>query len=141
MDDALAVVRLLAAVAAAGGVLYGVYRGLRWHFPRLGARRAGLVVALTALVLASVSASVLRTGNAACLQHENTALLYGERVIRIDERQTARPAPPVGSEPYSRVVEACRFLEQHCALDAAEETDTRARAICVNALAGRPLDR
>ena len=140
MADLFALLRLVAAVAVAGAIAYGIYRGLRWRFPRLHARRAALIVTLGVIVLASLSANLLRTGNAECLQHENSVLLFGERVIRIDDDRAARPAPAIGSEPYLRVAESCRFMALHCPLDAADETRSRADAICLKADAGAPLD-
>ncbi len=139
MADALALLRLVAALLVAAGIVYAIYRALRWRFPRLGPRRAGLIVGLGVVILASMSASLLRTGNATCLQHENSVLLHGERVLRVGDERTARPAPPPGSEQYLRVVESCRLLVDQCPFDKMDDTDIRARATCAKALAGAPL--
>ena len=64
MDDVVSLIRLLASGAVAAAIILGLYRGLRWKFPRLGKWRARLIVGLGTVFLASGSASLLTTGGA-----------------------------------------------------------------------------
>ena len=139
MDDLLSFVRLTAAVLVAGGIVYGIYRWLRWQFPRLGNFRASLIVALGTAGVAASAFSLFSGGAAQCLQHENTVLLRGERVINFRQAENPKPVD-VGSIPYVRVVEACNFLAAHCPPANADDTRKTADRTCVLALAGEPLD-
>lgn len=138
MEDILSLLRLLASAAVAGGIIYGIYRGLRWRFPRLGKRRAILIVGLGTVVLASVTFSQLRTGGVECVQHENTVILRGERVLNFNQQQT-RPVRPVSEEAYARVQQSCAYLIAHCPLESGDETRRSAEGICLKAAAGEPL--
>lgn len=123
----------------AGGILYGLYRGLRWRFPRLGKRRAILIVSLGSVALASLAFSQLRTGGVECLQHENTVILRGERVLNFRQAET-RSARPVSEEAYARVTQSCAYLTAHCPLESGDETRHIAEGICLKAAAGVPLN-
>jgi hypothetical protein len=130
MDDLLALGRLTASGVLAAAIIYAGYRGLRWRFPRLGARRSALIVTLGVVVLASFSFTTLRTGGVGCVQHENTVLLRGERIINIRGDETAPPRPPT-AERTARVRDSCAYLDRHCPLDTTDSTRTAAREICL----------
>lgn len=140
MDIALDLLRLTVSLAAAGGILYGIYRGLRWRFPRLGAFRARLIVGLGAVFLFAIAMNQLTTSDAQCLAHENTVLLRGERIINLRETEIARPARSVDSPHYANVLESCAFLIAHCPLDGADKTGVTTAQICEKATAGMPLN-
>lgn len=129
MDDLLSLARLIASAAVAGGIIYSLYRGLRWQFPRLGPRRAKLIVGLGTVILASLAFSLLRTGGVECVQHENTVLLRGERIINL-RQDTARPPRPMNEQRAARVTESCAYLTNHCPLDPSDETRSGAEEIC-----------
>lgn len=139
MEDLFSLVRLAAAALVAGGIVYAIYRWMRWQFPRMGTFRAWLIVGLGTAAVAASAFSMFGDGAARCLQHENTVLLRGERVINFRQAENRTPAD-VGSIPYLRVVEACRLLAAQCPLVEADETRRDAHAICARALAGAPLD-
>lgn len=140
MDIALDLLRLTLSLAAAIGILYGLYRGLRWRFPRLGAFRARLIVGLGAIFLVAISMKQLTTSDAQCLGHENTVLLRGERVINLRQAETERPVRGPNAPHYANVLESCAFLIEHCALDGADETGVTTARICEMAAAGVPLN-
>lgn len=130
MADLLSLTRLIAAGCLAAAILYVIYRGLQWRFPRLRPGRARLIVALGAVVLVSLAFSSMRTGGVECIQHENTVLLRGERVINF--REDAAPSQrPVTAEKTARVRESCAFIAQHCPLDPDDSTRTAANEICL----------
>jgi hypothetical protein len=140
MDIALDLVRLALSLAAAAGILYGIYRGLRWRFPRLGAFRARLIVGLGAIFLVAASMNQLTTSGAQCVGHENTVLLRGERIINLRQAEVARPTRNADSPHYANVLKSCAFLIQHCPLDGADETGVTTARICEMAAAGIPLN-
>jgi hypothetical protein len=139
VEDLLSLARLLAALLVGGGIIYAIYRWIRWQFPRLGRFRARLVTGLGTAVIAASAISLFGGGAAQCLQHENTVLLRGQRVINFRQAENPKPVE-IGSVPYQRVVEACGFLADHCPIAGADDTRRDAAAICENALAGAPLD-
>jgi len=130
MDDLLDLTRLIASGFVAGGIIYAIYRGLRWRFPRLGKWRARLVVVLGAVFLASLSHSMLRTGGVGCVQHENTVLLRGERVMNIRERD-AMPPTPMTPERSARIRNSCSYLARYCPLDPTDPTRAEAAERCL----------
>ncbi len=132
--------RLTLSLTVAGAILYGLYRGLRWRFPRLGAFRARLIVGLGAIFLVAISMNQLTTSNAKCLGHENTVLLRGERIINLRQAEVERPARSLDSPQYANVLESCAFLVQHCPLDGADKAGVTTAQICEKALAGIPLN-
>ncbi|MEP4378400.1 MAG: hypothetical protein ABJ215_07590 [Alphaproteobacteria bacterium] len=140
MDIALDLLRLTVALAAAAGILYGLYRGLRWRFPRLGAFRARLIIGLGAVILVAISINQLTTSGAQCVAHENTVLLRGERIINLRQAEVERPARSPDSPQYSNVLESCAFLIRHCPLDGADKAGTTTAQICEDAAAGLSLD-
>ena len=87
----------------------------------MGKRRAILIVGLGTIALASVLFSLLRTGGVECLQHENTVILRGERVLNI-RKDEARPPLPVMPEAYMQVQNSCSYLIAHCPLESGRET-------------------
>ena len=139
MSDIFNLIRLLATVAVAGGIIYGIYLGIRWRFPRLGKRRAILLVSLGTIFLASLSFSTLRTGGVECIQHENTVLLQGERKLQIRKDVEVSPQP-MTEQRYARVVISCEFLEAHCPLDQGDRTRIAAGEICLKAQAGQAIN-
>lgn len=139
MDDILNLLRLLVSTTVAAGIIYGLYRGLRWRFPRVGKRRIALIVTLGTIALGSVSFSLLRTGGVECLQHENTVILRGERVLSI-RKDEDRPTRPVTEQAYARVQQSCAYLIAHCPLEAGDETRQTAESICLKATAGQSLN-
>lgn len=139
MEDLLSLLRLLVTTAVAVGILYGLYRGLRWRFPRLARSRAILIVALGAIALASVAFSLIRTGGVECVQHENTVILRGERVLNFSQ-QASQTARPVSEEAYARVLQSCAYLAAHCPIDAGDATRGAAEDICRKAATGAPLN-
>ena len=139
MDDLLSLLRLLASAAVAGGIVYGVYRGLRWRFPRLGPQRAKLIVGLGTVILASTAFSLLRTGGVDCVQHENTVLLRGERIINLRQDE-ARPARPMTEPRTARVLESCAFIARHCPIDPDDKTRTAAEEICLATTPEQSID-
>lgn len=139
MADLLSLVRLLASAAVAGSIVYGIYRGLRWRFPRLGPRRAKLIVGLGAIFLASTAFSLLRTGGVECVQHENTVLLRGERIINLRQDDT-RPVRPMTEPRTARVLESCAFIANHCPIDPDDKTRTAAEEICLATAPGPSVD-
>ena len=128
--------RLTLSLVVAAAILYGIYRGLRWRFPRLGAFRARLIVGLGAIFLVAISMNQLTTSNAQCLAHENTVLLRGERIINLRQAEVERPARSLDSPQFARVLESCEFLVQHCPLDGADKTGITTARICEKAAAG-----
>ena len=140
MDIALDTLRLVAALGAAGAILYGLYRGLRWRFPRLGAFRARLISALGAVVLVAVATNRLTTSDAQCLAHENTVLLRGERMINLRQADVARPVRAPDSPQYASVLESCAFLDAHCPLDGIDKAGMTTAEICELAATGAPLN-
>ena len=140
MDIALDLLRLTLSLAAAIGILYGLYRGLRWRFPRLGAFRGRLIVGLGAIFLIAISTNQLTTSGAQCLGHENTVLLRGERIINLRQAEVARPARSADSPHYANVLESCAFLIEHCPLDGADKSGVTTAQICEMAAAGVPLN-
>jgi hypothetical protein len=140
MDIALDLLRLTLSLAAAIGILYGLYRGLRWRFPRLGAFRARLIVGLGVIFLVAISINQLTTSGAQCLGHENTVLLRGERIINLRQAEVARPTRSADSPHYANVLESCAFLIEHCPLDGAGQSGVTTAQICMNAAAGIPLN-
>ncbi|MDA0784785.1 MAG: hypothetical protein O3B37_00715 [Proteobacteria bacterium] len=140
MDIALDLLRLTVALAAAAGILYGLYRGLRWRFPRLGAFRARLIVGLGAVFIFAIAMNRLTISDAQCLAHENTVLLRGERIINLRQAEIARPARSVDSPHYANVLESCAFLVEHCPLDGADKAGVTTARICEKAAAGMPLN-
>tara|TARA_R110002110_G_scaffold415612_2_gene651710 strand:+ start:170652 stop:171074 length:423 start_codon:yes stop_codon:yes gene_type:complete len=140
MDIALDLLRLIVSLAAAAGILYGLYRGLRWRFPRLGAFRSRLIVGLGAVFLVAISMNQLTTSDAQCLGHENTVLLRGERIINLRQAEVARPARSPDSPHYANVLGSCAFLIQHCSLDGADKTGVTTAQICEKAAASLPLN-
>lgn len=139
MESVLSILRLVVAIAVAGGIVYGLYRGLRWRFPRLGRFRASLIVGLGAVVLVAIALNLLTVSGSQCLAHENTVLLRGERIINL--RQTEeRINRPVTDTRYLKVLESCEFLVEHCPLTASNETRVAAEEICRKAFAGQPLN-
>ena len=140
MDIALGLLRLAVSLTAAAGIIYGLYRGLRWRFPRLGAFRARLIVGLGAIFLVAISMNQLTTSDAQCLGHENTVLLRGERIINLRQAEVARPARSADSPHYANVLQSCAFLIEHCPLDGADKTDVTTAQICEMAAAGLPLN-
>jgi hypothetical protein len=138
MSDVFSLIRLLATLAVAAGIVYGIYLGIRWRFPRLGRRRAILIVSLGTIVLASFAFSTLRIGGVECLQHENIVLLRGERKLQI--RKDIEVAPqPMTEQRYARVLDSCQFLEAHCPFDSSDKTRAAARDICLKAQAGHAI--
>jgi hypothetical protein len=127
MGDLLSLLRLLAALVAAGAIVYGIYRGLRWRFPRLGASRTRLLVALGTVAVSAAAVSLQGPGPAQCLQHENTVLLRGERAINFREAAD-RAAGPISPANLPKVREACAFLAAHCPLAGADDTRRAAEA-------------
>ena len=140
MDVALDLLRLVGSLAAAIGILYGLYRGLRWRFPKLGAFRARLIIGLGAIFLVAVSMNQLTTSGAQCVGHENTVLLRGERIINLRQAEVARPSRSLDSPHYANVLNSCDFLIQHCPLDGADKTGVTTAQICEMAAAGLPLN-
>lgn len=140
MDVALDLLRLMVSLAAAAGILYGLYRGLRWRFPRLGAFRARLIVGLGAIFLVAITLNQLTTSDAQCVGHENTVLLRGERIINLRQAEVARPTRSVGSPQYDNVLKSCAFLIQHCPLDGADKVGVTTAQICEKAAASLPLN-
>lgn len=140
MDTALDILRLALSLAAAAGILYGLYRGLRWKFPRLGAFRARLIIGLGAIFLVAVAMNQLTTSGAQCVAHENTVLLRGERIINLRQAEVTRPARPADSPQYASVLESCAFLIRHCPLDGADKAGVTTARICELAATGLPLN-
>ena len=140
MATTLVLLRLAAALIAAAAILFGLYRGLRWRFPRLGAFRARLIIGLGAVFLIAVSMNQLTTSDAQCLGHENTVLLRGERIINLRQTEATRPARSVDSPQYANVLESCGFLIEHCPLDGADKAGVTTARICEWAAAGAPLN-
>lgn len=140
MDIALDILRLTLSLAVAAAILYGIYRGLRWRFPRLGAFRARLIVGLGAIFLTALSMNRLTTSDAQCLAHENTVLLRGERIINLRQAEIARATRSPDSPQYANVLESCAFLVRHCPLDGADKTGITTAQICEKASAGNPLN-
>jgi len=140
MDIALDLLRLVVSLAAAAGILYGLYRGLRWRFPRLGAFRARLIIGLGAVFLVAISMNQLTTSGAQCIAHENTVLLRGERIINLRQAEVARPTRTAGSPQYANVLESCAFLIEHCPLDGTDKTGVTTARICEKAISGAPLN-
>lgn len=130
MEDLLALARLTASGVVAGAIIYAIHRGLRWRFPRLGRNRSRLIVAFGAVVLAALAFSLSRTGGVGCVQHENTVLLRGERIVNIRRDDTAPPRPLTAARA-ARVRESCDYLSRHCPLDPADSTRTAAHDICL----------
>lgn len=139
MNDLFSLIRLLASAAVAGTIVYGIYRGLRWRFPRLGPRRAKLTVGLGTIFLASLAFSFLRTGGVECVQHENTVLLRGERIINFRQDDT-RPVRPMTEQRTARVLESCAYIAMHCPVDLDDETRTAAEEICLATVPTRPTN-
>lgn len=130
MADFLSLTRLIASGFVAGAILYAIYRGRRWRFPRLGPRRAKLIVGLGAIFLASLAFSSLRTVGVECIQHKNTVLLRGERIINF--REDAAPLQrPMTAEKTARVRDSCAFIAQHCPLDPDDNTRMAAHETCL----------
>ncbi|MGB0572789.1 MAG: hypothetical protein ACPGQM_12145 [Alphaproteobacteria bacterium] len=140
MDIAMDLLRLTLSLTVAGAILYGLYRGLRRRFPRLGAFRAGLIVGLGAIFLIAISMNQLTTSNAKCLGHENTVLLRGERIINLRQAEVERPARSLDSPQYDNVLKSCAFLVQHCPLDGTDKAGITTAQICETAAAGSPLN-
>ncbi|MEK9831716.1 MAG: hypothetical protein VW453_03895 [Rhodospirillaceae bacterium] len=140
MDGLLAALRLVVAVAAAAAILYGLYRGLRWRFPRLGPFRAKLIVGLGAVFLVAISTSRLTTSDAECLAHENTVLLRGERIVNFRQAESERPVRSTESPQYANVLESCAFLVRHCPLTGTDKAGVTTAEICRLADAGAPLN-
>ena len=140
MDSLFNLIRLSIAVAAAIAIIIGLYRGLRWRFPRLSTFRARLIIGLGAVVLISISTNRLTTSDAQCLAHENTVLLRGERIINFRQTEIERPARTINSPQYTNVLESCTFLARYCPLDSAIKTSIRADKLCELAAAGAPLN-
>lgn len=140
MDSLLDLFRLAIALAAALAILFGLYRGLRWRFPRLGAFRARLIIGLGAVILIAVSTSRLTTSDAECLAHENTVLLRGERIINFRQAEVERPVRAPGAPQYANVLESCAFLIPHCPLDGVDKGGVTTAEICALATAGAPLN-
>ena len=140
MDILFDIVNLIVAVAAAGAILFGIYRGLRWRFPRLSAFRARLIVGLGAVVLLALATNRHTTSDAQCLAHENTVLLRGERVINFRQSEVARPARAADTPQYSSVLKSCTFLLRYCPLDGFDKAGVTTRKICGQAAAGAPLN-
>ena len=138
MDDVVSLIRLLASGAVAAAIILGLYRGLRWKFPRLGKWRARLIVGLGTVFLASGSASLLTTGGAQCVQHENIVILRADRVLQIRKQETRAPKP-MSPQRYAQVVQSCEFLVAHCPLENADTTRLEAENICVKAFGGQPI--
>ena len=138
MDDVVSLIRLLASGAVAAAIILGLYRGLRWKFPRLGKWRARLIVGLGTVFLASGSASLLTTGGAQCVQHENIVILRADRVLQIRKEETRAPKPMI-PQRYAQVVQSCEFLVAHCPLENADATRLEAENICLKAFAGQPI--
>lgn len=139
MEIIVPLLRLLVSLAVAAGIIYGLYRGLRWRFPRLGRFRAGLIVGLGSVILVAVATNLLTVSGSQCLAHENTVLLRGERIINLREVDD-RPTRPVTDTQYLKVLESCEFLVEHCPLNASDDTRVAAEDICRKAFAGQPLD-
>jgi len=140
MDIVLDLLRLAVSLAAAAGILYGIYRGLCWQFPRLGAFRARLIVGLGAVFLVAIAMNQLTTSDAQCLAHENTVLLRGERIINLRQAEVARPTRSADSPHYANVLESCAFLIEHCPLDGTDKTGVTTAQICEKAAAGISLN-
>tara|TARA_A100001037_G_scaffold270885_1_gene266052 strand:+ start:51 stop:473 length:423 start_codon:yes stop_codon:yes gene_type:complete len=140
LDSLLDILRLIVALAAATAILYGLYHGLRWRFPRLGPFRTRLIIGLGAVFLMAISTSRLTTSDAECLAHENTVLLRGERVINFRKAEVERPARAADSPQYANVLKSCAFLTQHCPLDGIDKTGVTTAEICVLASTSAPLN-
>ncbi len=140
MDIVIDLLRLSLALAVAIAIIYGLYRGLRWRFPRLGVFRARLIVGLGTIFLIAISMNRLTTSNAQCVAHENTVLLRGERVINFRQAEVERPARSPDSPQYARALESCAFLIQHCPLDGTDKTGVSTAEICEKAAAGSTLN-
>lgn len=139
MSDIFSLVRLLASVAVSAGIIYGIYLGIRSHFPRLGKRRAILIVSLGAVFLGSLAFSTLRTGGVECIQHENTIILRGERKLQIRKDVEVSPQP-ITEKRYARVLQSCLYLQAYCPLDQGDGTRIAARKVCLQAKTGQAMN-
>ena len=129
MSDAFNLIRLLAALTVASGIIYGIYLWIRWRFPRLGKRSAILAISLGTVFVASLAFSTLRIGGVECLQHENIVLLRGERKLRIRKDIEVTPRP-MNEQRHTRVLESCQFLKAYCPRDPSDRSRAAAGDVC-----------
>ena len=132
MSDAFNLIRLLAALTVASGIIYGIYLWIRWRFPRLGKRSAILAVSLGTIFVTSLAFSTFRIGGVECLQHENIVLLRGERKLRIRKDIEVTPRP-MTEQRHARVFESCQFLKAYCPRDPGDRSRAAAGDVCLKA--------